>query len=323
MRPRRAPSGRLVGVSGPGDATTRERTWSPDRALDLHRTLAVLRRGAGDPSYLTDADGAIWRGVRTPEGPGTLRLAALRGSGEVAAAAWGAGADWLLDRVPRMCGADDDASGFDPAHPLLRAAAARHPGFRIAAADQVVDMLVPSVLEQKVTGKQARASWRVLVLQYGEPAPGPAPAGLRVPPAAATWALVPSWSWHRAGVEPARSRTIVNAARHAGRLEETVALGTEVADARLRSLPGVGVWTSAEIRQRSHGDPDAVPVGDFHLPAVVGHALIGERVDDDGMLELLAPYAGHRYRAIALIGLSGVRKPRFGPRLTIQDHRSI
>lgn len=289
--------------------------------LDLHRTLAVLRRGVGDPTYVTDAAGAIWRGVRTPEGPGTLRLTALRGTGEVAAAAWGPGAEWLLDRMPRMCGADDDPAGFAAHHPVVARAIRMHPGFRIGAADQVVEVLVPSVLEQKVTGKQARASFRELVLQYGEPAPGPAPAGLRVPPAAATWALVPSWAWHRAGVEPARSRTIVTAVRHAGRLEETVSLGTAVAGARLCALPGIGVWTSAEVRQRSHGDPDAVPIGDFHLPAVVGHALIGERVDDDGMLELLAPYAGHRYRAIAFIGLSGVRKPRFGPRLTIQDHR--
>lgn len=295
--------------------------WCPGRPTDLHRSLAVLRRGAGDPCYLTDDAGAIWRAVRTPEGPGTLRLAVSRGTGEVRAAAWGPGADWLLDRVPRMCGADDDPAGFRPRHPAIASGLRAHPGFRVVACDQVLDVLVPAVLEQKITGKQARASWRMLVRRFGEPAPGPAPAGLTVPPDAATWTGVPSWVWHRAGVEPSASRTIVTAARHAGRLEETLRLGTEVADRRLRALPGIGVWTSAEVRQRSHGDPDAVAVGDYHLPAIVGSALIGERVDDAGMLELLAPYAGHRYRAICYIGLSGFRKPRFGPRMTIQDHR--
>ncbi|MGQ0464868.1 MAG: DNA-3-methyladenine glycosylase family protein [Sporichthyaceae bacterium] len=303
-------------------STTRERIWSPGRALDLHRTVAVLRRGAGDPCYLTDAVGAIWRGVRTPDGPGTLRLTAQRSTGEVAAAAWGPGADWLLDRAPRMCGADDDDSGFEAHHPVVERAMRQHPGFRIGACDRVVDVLVPAILEQKITGRQAKASWRYLVAEYGTPAPGPAPAGLTVPPEPATWAQIPSWAWHRAGVEPPQSRTIVNAVRYAGRLEETVALGTAVADQRLRALPGIGVWTSAEVRQRSHGDPDAVLVGDYHLAKDVGFALIGERVDDDRMLELLEPYAGHRYRACSFIGLSGIRAPRRGPRITIQDHRA-
>jgi hypothetical protein len=33
----------------------------------------------------------------------------------------------------------------------------------------------------------------------------------------------------------------------------------------------------------------------------VGTALVGERVDDDAMLELLEPYRGHRYRAVRMI----------------------
>jgi 3-methyladenine DNA glycosylase/8-oxoguanine DNA glycosylase len=297
------------------------RLWNPGRPLDLARTLAPMRRGAGDPAYRVDADNAVWRVVRTPAGPGTLRLAAHRGVGVVEAWAWGAGADWLLESVPALLGSYDEASDFVPRHPVLRDVAARHPGWRIGRGGLVLEALVPAILEQKVTGRQARASWRALVRLFGEPAPGPAPAGMAVPPTAADWARIPSWEWHRAGVEPARSRAIVTAARAAGRLEETIALGTVAADGRLRALPGVGVWTSAETRQRSHGDPDAVSVGDYHLPAVVGVALTGHRVDDAGMLELLAPYAGHRYRVTRLIEMSGVHHPRYGPRMTIQDHR--
>jgi 3-methyladenine DNA glycosylase/8-oxoguanine DNA glycosylase len=298
------------------------RRWSPGRPVDLYRTLAPLRRGTGDPTFRIDAAGAIWRAARTPAGPGTLRISAAPTVGEVLGHAWGPGAAWLLDQLPALCGAADDPSDFRPAHPLLREAVARHPGFRLTRAGQLIDVLVPSVLEQKTTGRQARASFRTLLRRYGDPAPGPV-AGLElvVPPAAADWAQVPSWVWHRAGVEPARSRAVVTAVRHAGRLEETLRLGSAVADQRLRSLPGIGVWTSAEIRQRSFGDPDAVSVGDFHLPATVGFTLIGERVDDAGMLELLAPYAGHRYRACALIEIAGSHAPRHAPRLTIQDHR--
>jgi 3-methyladenine DNA glycosylase/8-oxoguanine DNA glycosylase len=116
----------------------------------------------------------------------------------------------------------------------------------------------------------------------------------------------------------------VRAASVASSLERTLALGRGGPDvaSKLRSLRGVGVWTAAETTQRSHGDPDSPSVGDYHLPAIVGYALVGEPVDDDGMLELLAPYAGHRQRVMRLIEESGVRKPMRGPRMTIQDHRT-
>lgn len=92
-------------------------------------------------------------------------------------------------------------------------------------------------------------------------------------------------------------------------------------DRVLTSLPGIGVWTSAETRIRALGDPDAVSVGDYHLAHEVGHALTGKRTDDDGMVELLAPWTGHRQRVIRLIFASGVHEPRRGPRLAPEDHR--
>jgi 3-methyladenine DNA glycosylase/8-oxoguanine DNA glycosylase len=91
----------------------------------------------------------------------------------------------------------------------------------------------------------------------------------------------------------------------------------------LRAIPGVGRWTAAEVAQRAWGDPDEVSVGDFHLPALVGWALVGRPVDDDGMLELLAPYIGHRHRAARMVELSGVGKPAFGPRMPVGDIRAI
>jgi 3-methyladenine DNA glycosylase/8-oxoguanine DNA glycosylase len=90
---------------------------------------------------------------------------------------------------------------------------------------------------------------------------------------------------------------------------------------KLRGIPGVGVWTAAETVQRSHGDPDAVSVGDFHVSKAVGWALIGERVDDDGMMELLEPWRGHRQRVVRLIEASGIGYERHGPRMTIVDNR--
>src|SRR5439155_7140456 len=159
----------------------------------------------------------------------------------------------------------------------------------------------------KVTGLEARTSWRRLVLRFGTPAPGPGPAGLRVFPEPEVWARIPSWVWHRAGVGPDRSRTLVGATARAAALERTLELPRVEAERALRSLPGVGPWTVAEVRQRAYGDPDAVSVGDFHLAAQVVYALTGELGGEDArMLELLAPYAGHRYRVVRMVELSGV-----------------
>ncbi len=146
---------------------------------------------------------------------------------------------------------------------------------------------------------------------------------MRVPLGPAAWASIPSWEWHRAGVEAVRARTIAAAARVAARLEEIVELTPDQADARLRALPGIGVWTSAEVRQRACGDADAVSVGDYHLPRQVGWALVGRAVDDAEMLELLAPYQGHRHRASMLAAMSGAGPPRRGPRLAARDYRAI
>jgi 3-methyladenine DNA glycosylase/8-oxoguanine DNA glycosylase len=263
-----------------------------------------------------------WRTLQTPHGPATLHLA--RTPDAIEATAWGPGAEWAIAGVPELLGAGDDWGELDVSRtPLLADSLRRHPGLRLTRTRQVFEMLLAAVLEQKVTTREARQSWRYLVTKYGEPAPGPAPAGMHVFPSAEVWRRIPSWEWHRAGVGPQRSATVMRISSLAASLERTVELGRggpEV-ERRLRSIVGVGVWTAAETMQRSHGDPDSPSVGDYHLPSIVGWALIGKPVDDDGMLELLAPWAGHRQRIMRLITASGFRKPRFGPKMTIQDHR--
>jgi 3-methyladenine DNA glycosylase/8-oxoguanine DNA glycosylase len=241
----------------------------------------------------------------------------------VAAQAWGPGAAWVLDHLPAHLGGQDDRSGFTARDPVVRELMRRHEDLRIGRSERVFEALVPAVLEQKVVSREAHRAWRFLLVKFGEPAPGPAPAGMRVCPPPRVWARIPSWDWHRAGVEGVRSRTIIAAAEVAGRLEEILDMTTADAERRLRSVPGIGPWTSAEIRQRAAGDPDAVSVGDYNLPKAVGWTLAGRITDDAGMLELLAPYAGHRYRVARLIELGGARPPRHGPRMSVRDYRAF
>jgi 3-methyladenine DNA glycosylase/8-oxoguanine DNA glycosylase len=337
-----------------------ELDWVAPFAVDVRVTLGVQGRGRSDPTFQVDGAGGIWRTSLTPAGPGTIRVLPPRGwvvepaegspdgvprpdgpavSTRVRAQAWGPGAQWLLRALPGALGLYDDPSGFDSsAHPLIRDSARSNPGFRLGRSGRLMEALVPAILEQKVVVLEAHRAWRILLTKYGTVPPGPAPAGMRVFPEPKVWRRIPSWDWHRAGVEGVRAETIIRASTVAGRLERLLALSHEEADRKLQTIPGIGIWTSAEARQRAAGDPDAVSVGDYHLKNIVGWALAGhDRSTDEEMLALLEPFKGHRHRATRLIGLSGhsirpapnrygprSRAPqRRGPRMPVRDYRSI
>ncbi|MFF8775413.1 DNA-3-methyladenine glycosylase family protein [Kitasatospora sp. NPDC015120] len=317
---RSVPAPRATG-SGPGAGAAAVRRWRPGFPLDVARTLLPLRRGPADPAYRTTADGAVWRASRTPAGVGTLRVLARPSEGVVEADAWGPGAPWLLDRLPALLGDGDDPAGLVLPPGPLREAQRAAAGVRLARTGLVLESLVPAILEQKVTTGEAYRAWRSLLRAFGTPAPGPA-GEMRVAPSAREWSQVPSWDWHRAGVDPKRSATVQRAVRLAPRLEEASAMDHEASFARLTAVPGIGVWTAAETLQRSNGDADAVSVGDFHLPNTVGWALAGRvRSDDAQMLALLEPYRPHRHRLCRIVLATGTHAPRFGPRLTPDDHR--
>lgn len=298
------------------------RTWEPARAVDLPRVLAPMRRGTGDPTVHLDVRGSWWRAATTSAGAATLRLS-RDASGTVQATAWGDGAEIALEGVPDLLGASDDDTGFVAVHQAVERGRRAARGMRLCSSGRVWDVLVPAVLEQKVTNREAWRSWRQLCRRFGTPAPGAAPEGLRVPPTPHRVRRIRDWEWHRAGIDGARRRTLLAAASVAHRLERAVELGGTEGRQLLQHVPGVGPWTAAEVAQRAWGDPDAVSVGDFHLPTIVGTALEGHPLDDDGMLEALAPYAGQRHRAVRYLGAAGVSRPRRGPRMPIRNYRSM
>jgi len=228
----------------------------------------------------------------------------------------------VLDAMPGLLGALDDPTSFVPDHhPAVAEGWRRHRHWRIGRTGRVMEALVPSILEQKVTGKQAFGSFRELVQRHGEPAPGPvADLRLRVQPDPATIAAIPSWEWLRLGVQPSQSRTLVTACRVAEALERATVLAPEEADRRLQSIRGIGVWTSAEVRQRALGDPDAVSFGDYHLANWVGWALFGRDITDEEMAVALEPYRPQRGRAAAMAMAGGQERPRRGPRMSIPTH---
>ncbi|HEX5241330.1 MAG TPA: hypothetical protein VFW20_10065 [Candidatus Limnocylindrales bacterium] len=316
-----------------------------ERPLDVATVLAPLVRGAGDPT-LRLGRGVAVRTSWMASGASTLRVrwgAATR----LELDAWGPGADEALERATGLLGLDDDDSGFDPSlHPLVAELARRRGRPRLGRTGSVIEVLVPAILEQKITGTEAFRSYRRLVRALGIPAPVPdggeaAPIGgeaaqgpparepLWMPPRAADLAALRPWTFPGLGIEPRRGALLQRVARDGDRLERLAAAArlpggggagaTELAT-RLRAYPGIGPWTAAEVTLRALGDPDAVSLADAHLPSLVAWVLAGEaRGTDERMLELLAPWTGHRARVIRLLETSGRAAPRFGPRIAPRD----
>ncbi len=257
---------------------------------------------------------AAWRAMRTPDGPATLYVQSF--GYDIKAEAWGLGADWALDHAPGMVGATDDAEGFEPHDDLIAQLWRDNKGVRITRTGGVMQVLIPTILEQKVTGNEARRAYRQMVMSTSAPAPGD--QGLYLPPDPDLMAETPYFAFHPWGVEQRRAETVRAACAQAARLEAAAALPLDMAKERLGALQGIGPWTVAEVARLALGDADAISVGDYHLPNTVCWALAGEdRGTDVRMLELLEPYRGQRGRVQRLLEAGNISAPKYGPRADI------
>lgn len=291
------------------------RTFTVPLEIDLRRSLSPLVSSAQDPTIRLRPD-AVVRAAVNPQGPATVAVT-RDGARRFRAEAFGPGAGWALEQAPALVGAEDDLAGFSPGgHPFVARAHHHRPHLRIVRTGTVWDLLVPTILAQRVTGGEAARAWTRLVRQHGRPAPGP--FGLTLAPTPEVCAGLPDHVWHRLGVERSRAAAVRSAARHAVKLERALALPR--AD-RLRGfclVPGIGPWTAELVLRSAAGDADAVEVGDFHVKNQVAWNLAEEpRGTDERMLELLAPFAGHRGRVVRLVVAAGRRPPAFGPRLRV------
>jgi len=178
---------------------------------------------------------------------------------------------------------------------------------------------VPAVLEQKITGDEARRVYRAMIRAHGEDAPGP--LRLRLAPSAERIAALPYYAFHPLGLERRRADLLRRLAGSARRLEALNGIGPAEAGQRLQAIPGIGPWTAGEVGRVAFGDPDAVSVGDYHLPNLVCWILAGERPGSDTrMLELLEPWRGQRGRVVRWLelgsrDLAGLGPARRGPRM--------
>ena len=273
--------------------------------------LASTVSGSKTPVMIGPTE-SLWN-TRTPDGVGSLQLRRESVS-TVGAEAWGPGADWMMAQAPKLLGAEDDLTGFEPPEGKLGDSWRARP-FLLSRTDRLWDSLVGAVLGQKVQAKNAYKSLRSIGYRFGEEAPGP--LGGRVLPSPERFSELGYGDLHPVGVERKRAEILLRVAREMSRLTGLEQRTPTEVSARLQRIRGIGPWTTALVTATALGDADAVPVGDFHLKNTIAWHVAGEeRGDDDRMVELLKPWAGHRWRVVRLAKSMG-SAPKRGPKLSL------
>ena len=272
--------------------------------------VTALRNGRNDPTTRIVGN-RIERATITPDGPGTIAIIV---DDEVRVeSAHGPGADWFVAHAAHLAARHEEPEAISPLHDAVRKAQREIGVLHLPRSNTPWHEVLPAILGQRITGMQAYAQWAALCRTFGERAPGP--FDLYLPPAPDRLAHVTSWEFHRLGIERQRARTLLVAARHHRHIERTIELSGQDARTTLMQLPGIGVWTAAVTTGVSHGDRDALPVGDFHVKNTVAWALTGRaRGTDEEMIVTLEPYRPHRWVVVRMLERCGFAAPKFAPK---------
>jgi AraC family transcriptional regulator of adaptative response / DNA-3-methyladenine glycosylase II len=184
---------------------------------------------------------------------------------------------FIVERVRRIfdLGADpaiiDEHLGADP---LLRGILAKHPGLRTPGAWDGFELAVRAILGQQISVAAATTIAGRLASFFGSAVVDG--GGLnRLFPTPAQLANAPV---ERAGVVRARAEAIRTLARRVadGSIAFSSPIDGRTTMSALRTLPGIGDWTSAYIAMRALGEPDAFPSGDLVLRRLTGDATAGD-----------------------------------------------
>lgn len=301
--------------------TSVEKTLELTRPLSLQWTLRALSLWGATTWLKVDESGA-WYARLTKSGPGTVHIC-HRGD-HLWVESFGEGGETILAEVPALVGLDDPGlEAVEPVHPLIDELKKRMRGCRQGRSGHVYPRLVAAGLAQKVSGSDSKPALRRLAYRWGKLAPGPR-EDLQLLPEPRALARRPYYEFHPLGIERHRAELVRRIADRATALQRAALMPFADARAHLEKLPGIGPWTSGVVMGGPLGDPDALPIGDYHLANWVAWNLAREpRADDERMLELLEPYAGRRGLVARLIKLGGSKPPRFGPRRPHVDIRKL
>lgn len=290
-----------------------------EQPLDLVRTMRAGEMWGGC-SWMRVEEGVVWFAQREKTGP--ARMALRREGTDLLATAWGPGGEVLLARARAIVGLE--GAGVEQIvsdHPVIVQARRKLRGLRVGRSGRLFAQLISTSLGQKVTGKNSVDALWTLARRWGELAPGPGP-DLWLLPEPKWLANQPYYAFHPLNIERHRAELVRRIAGRHSALARAEGMAGPDAFAHLQHLRGIGPWTAGIVVGGCLGDPDHVPVGDYNLPGVIGHALAGERnADDERMLELLEPFSGLRGLVARMVVLGGPKRPRRGHRTAVRDIR--
>ncbi len=275
--------------------------------IDALRTFALQRFGSYDPTATFDRN-TLRKAFSTPRGLCVVSIAKTTTGISIEAA--GADEEAVLADLLDAFRADDGYATFAPEHPLLAKLHRTVGGLRLVRVPWRFDTAACTILQQRVTVREALQQWRRIAMRYGERA-----GDLHVFPSAERVARMESWRFEELGVDPKRTRALHALAFEAHR--RNLFAETNVARVRkvMMSIRGIGPWTTESTLGFGYGDPDALPLADLHIPHLVCWALAREKHEtgeraDARMVELLEPYRGQRFRAMRLLMAAGISVPR-------------
>ena len=270
--------------------------------------------GLSTPSDPVRRGPGVWRTTRTPDGPATVTL--VHAGDEIRADSPANRCRTCPCRRPGVARAARRAGTDCLLHPLVVQLARRSPGIRDSRTGAVLELLVPAILEQKVTGHGGLARVGGTHPCPRRPAPGPSEWHLRLAPNAATLAGLRYYAYHPFGIERRRAERIRRVASRAAWFEAIVDLPLADAYARLRALRRTGrgppprsasgrwaMWTrSASATSTCQAwSPSRSPAS--HAETTPGCSSCSSRSPAERAL------------VVRLLELSGVRPARRGPRL--------
>jgi len=215
-----------------------------------------------------------------------------------------------LRRMRRATGVDVDLQGFYDRYrddPLIGASVRSRPHLRPNGRPEAFEALAWAVCEQLIEYVRAVEIERRILYRFGRRCPSwDGTQTLVAPPCAAAVAGLAPAELQALDLAGGRARALIRAAREvaSGRVDLHVQSGQEDGWRRLRTITGIGSWTTAVLGLHGQQRYDQLPAGDLAYFKLVGQMLRPEegphaRADEDEVRSVFAPYEREGWAGLA------------------------
>jgi 3-methyladenine DNA glycosylase/8-oxoguanine DNA glycosylase len=244
-------------------------------------------------------------GLLRRRGPAVVRLVHAEGEPVVVAAAPGrggvrvhakartrTGALAAIERMRFVLGVDHDLADFHARFrqdPLLGPLIKRKPWLRPRRHPEPFEALAWAVCEQLIESGRAAEIQRSIVRRFGRRSDC---GRFRDAPSADLVARCAPAELEACGMSAGRAAALIRCAREVAAGRADLAARHEDGWRRLRTIPGIGPWTTEKLAFEGQGRDDQLPAGDLAYIKLVGAlAGLGRRATEDEVRAFFEPYA--------------------------------